>query len=116
MPIFLARGRESASALGTTVKEEEFWRTLRWTICCNSGRKGTYGLGVHLTGKPIAHGVKAYGHGGGNIGTSTYMAYLPDLDVSIAVSINSHHKECPDRILEDIIEIVNGHVNHIRQQ
>lgn len=67
-----------------------------------------YGLGIHLIGKPIAHGVRAFGHGGGNIGTSTYMAYLPDLDVSIAVSINSHHAECPDRILEDIIEIVSA--------
>jgi D-alanyl-D-alanine carboxypeptidase len=70
-----------------------------------------YGLGIHLISKNIANGQRAYGHGGGNIGTSTYMVYLPDFAVSIAVSINSHHGECPDRILQDIIEIVADHVH-----
>jgi len=74
------------------------------------GRKG-YGLGVHRFGRKITHGVNAYGHGGGNIGTSAYMAYLPDYDVSIVVMINSFHGECPDRILEDFIDIVTDHVD-----
>ncbi len=42
-----------------------------------------YGLGVFLIKKSTADGNKAYGHGGGNIGTSAYMVYLPDYDVSI---------------------------------
>lgn len=74
-----------------------------------------YGLGVHLFRKRITHGEKAYGHGGGNIGTSTYMVYLPDDDVSIAFSINSMHGECPDRILGDIIGIVTRHLRRIGQ-
>jgi len=61
-------------------------------------------------------GKKAYGHGGGNIGTSSYMVYLPDDDVSIAVSINYFHGKCPDRILEDIIDIVTDHLQHRRKQ
>lgn len=65
-----------------------------------------YGLGVQVFKRKITNGERAYGHGGGNIGTSAYMAYLPEHDVSIAVMINFFHGKCPDRILEDIIEIV----------
>lgn len=73
----------------------------------NFNRQG-YGLGVHLIKRPIAHGVKAYGHGGGNIGTSVYMVYLPDFKVSIVVMINAFHGKCPSRILEELIEIVSN--------
>ena len=79
-------------------------------------KRGGYGLGVHLINKRMTGGKKAYGHGGGNIGTSSYMVYLPDDDVSIAVSINYFHGKCPDRILEDIIDIVTDHLQHRRKQ
>ena len=69
-----------------------------------------YGLGVFLFKKNITNGERVYGHGGGNIGTSAYMAYLPDYGVSIVVMINSMHGKCPDRMLEDIIEIVTEHL------
>jgi D-alanyl-D-alanine carboxypeptidase len=69
-----------------------------------------YGLGVHLIRKSITNGEKAFGHGGGNIGSSTYMVYLPDYDVSIVVMINFFHGKCPDRMLEDIIESVTEHL------
>jgi D-alanyl-D-alanine carboxypeptidase len=65
-----------------------------------------YGLGVQVFKRRITDGERAYGHGGGNIGTPAYMAYLPEYDVSIAVMINFFHGKCPNRILEDIIEIV----------
>lgn len=68
-----------------------------------------YGLGVHLFSKRITNGVKAYGHGGGNIGTSAYMAYLPDFETTIVVMINAFHGKCLDRILEDLIEIMANH-------
>ena len=54
--------------------------------------------------------MKAYGHGGGNIGTSAYMVFLPEFQVSIVVMINAFHGKCPDRILEDLIEIVTDHL------
>jgi len=74
--------------------------------------RGGYGLGVQLFSTRITAGEKAYGHGGGNIGTSAYMAYLPERDVSIAVMINSFHGKCPARILEDTIEIITDHLDH----
>jgi D-alanyl-D-alanine carboxypeptidase len=71
-----------------------------------------YGLGVFLFKKSITNGETVYGHGGGNIGTSAYMAYLPDYQASIVVMINSMHGKCPDRMLEDIIEIVTEHLHN----
>ena len=71
-----------------------------------------YGLGVFLIKKSTADGNRAYGHGGGNIGTSAYMVHLPDCDVTIVVMINSFHGKCPDRILEDMIEIVTDYLDH----
>ena len=71
-----------------------------------------YGLGVFLIKKSTSDGNRAYGHGGGNIGTSAYMVYLPDYDVTIVVMINSSHGKCPDRILEDMVEIVTDYFDH----
>ena len=73
-----------------------------------------YGLGVFLIKKSTANGERAYGHGGGNIGTSAYMVYLPKYDVSIVVMINFMHGKCPDRILEDMIEITTGYLNRVK--
>ncbi len=65
-----------------------------------------YGFGIYQFKSRITNGERAYGHGGGNIGTSAYMAYLPDDDVAIVVMINFFHGQCPDRMLEDIVEVV----------
>jgi D-alanyl-D-alanine carboxypeptidase len=75
-----------------------------------------YGLGVHLISKSITNGEKAFGHGGGNIGSSAYMVYLPGCDVSIVVMINSFHGKCLDRMLEDIIKCVTEHPEQRREQ
>jgi D-alanyl-D-alanine carboxypeptidase len=71
-----------------------------------------YGLGVFLFKKSITNGETAFGHGGGNIGTSAYMAYLPDYRTSIVVMINAMHGKCPDRMLEDVIDIVTEHLRN----
>ena len=69
-----------------------------------------YGLGVFRFKRNITAWKKAYGHGGGNIGTSSYMAYLPDYDVSLVVMINFHHGRCPDRMLKDMVKIVTDYL------
>lgn len=53
-----------------------------------SNMKG-YGLGVQRFKSSIANGEKAIGHGGGNIGSATYMIYLPEYRVSIVVMVNA---------------------------
>ena len=75
------------------------------------GLRGSYGLGLQLFTPRLTAGVRAYGHGGGNIGTSAYVAYLPDFDVSIALMINRMHGRCPDAMLRDVIRIVSRHLS-----
>lgn len=75
-----------------------------------SGFTTGYGLGAHLFKKDITNGEVVYGHSGGNIGTTSYMAFLPDYRISIAISINSMHDKCPGRILKEIIRIVTSEV------
>lgn len=74
-----------------------------------------YGLGVFIFTNRMRGEKRAYGHGGGNIGTSAYMAYLPDYGVSIALMINSMHGKCPDRMLEDLIEIVTDDLDQKKE-
>lgn len=76
----------------------------------NFNREG-YGLGVHSFSRSITSGVTAYGHGGANIGTAAYMVYLPDFETSIVVMINVFHGKCLDHILQNLVEVVAGHLH-----
>jgi D-alanyl-D-alanine carboxypeptidase len=48
-----------------------------------------YGLGVQVYKRPDSHWKEAIGHSGGNIGTTTYMVYLPVYNTSIVVMVNA---------------------------
>jgi len=65
-------------------------------------RAGGYGLGLGRLGRGVAGNLKAMGHGGGNIGTTAYMVYLPDYDVSLAVMVNRFDSDCASRIARDL--------------
>lgn len=78
------------------------------------GLRGSYGLGLQLFTRRITSGERAYGHGGGNIGTSAYVAYLPDFDVSIALMVNRMHGRCPGAMLRDFIRIVRAYAREAR--
>jgi D-alanyl-D-alanine carboxypeptidase len=91
---------------GKVLKRTSLDQMLKFNAAASSSWCDSYGLGVFTFTKKIRDGVTAYGHGGGNIGTSAYMAYLPDYGVSIVIMINVMHGTCPDRMLEDLIEIV----------
>jgi D-alanyl-D-alanine carboxypeptidase len=67
--------------------------------------EGSYGLGLGRLGWRIAGRVRAVGHGGGNIGTTAYMVYLPDHDVSIAVMVNHFGGNCASRIVRETARI-----------
>jgi CubicO group peptidase (beta-lactamase class C family) len=74
------------------------------------GRPGGYGLGLDRLGRGVAGGLRAVGHGGGNIGTSAYMVYLPDHDVSIAVMVNRFGGDCASRIVRDVARTAVWHL------
>jgi len=72
-----------------------------------------YGLGVQLYERDFSCGKKAIGHGGGNIGTTTYMVYLPKYHVSIVVMANAFPNKSADFITKGLIGIVLKELNAI---
>jgi D-alanyl-D-alanine carboxypeptidase len=101
---------------GRVLKQASLDEMLKFNTAASSSWCDSYGLGVFTFTKKIRDGVTAYGHGGGNIGTSAYMAYLPEYGVSIVVMINFMHGTCSDRMLEDVIDIVKDHVRDEEQR
>lgn len=65
-----------------------------------------YGLGVSEYSRKFSSGQRAIGHSGGNIGTTTYMVYLPDQHVSVVVMINAYPSEAADAITKGLIRAV----------
>jgi D-alanyl-D-alanine carboxypeptidase len=65
-----------------------------------------YGLGVQVYAKSFSSGETAIGHGGANIGTSTYMVYLPEFHVSLVVMINEYPNEGIDSITKGLINLI----------
>jgi D-alanyl-D-alanine carboxypeptidase len=74
-------------------------------------RWGQYGLGLERLGRGVVGGLQAFGHGGGNIGTAAYMAYLPDHDVSIAVMVNRFGGSCASRIVREVARTAVWHLD-----
>ena len=73
--------------------------------------RGGYGLGIGLLDKGSFFSDKSYGHGGGNIGTTAFMAFLPDRDISVVVMINFYDVKHTRKILDDIIDIVGEYLD-----
>ena len=65
-----------------------------------------YGLGVQVYTRRFSSGQHAIGHGGGNIGTTSYMVYLPEYHVSIAVMVNAFPNKGASAITKGLIRIV----------
>ncbi len=73
--------------------------------------RGGYGLGVGRLGRSLTGSEKAFGHGGGNIGTSAYMIYLPERHASIALMINAFNGKCLNYIAEELVSIAAEHLS-----
>ena len=65
-----------------------------------------YGLGVEEFTRNISSGQRGIGHGGGNIGTTTYMVYLPEQHVSTVVMINAFPNKGAEAITKGLAEVV----------
>jgi len=65
-----------------------------------------YGLGVQKYTQDFSCGKEAIGHGGGNIGTSTYMVHFPEYRTSLVVMINDFPNQYVDVITKDMIKII----------
>ena len=72
-----------------------------------------YGLGVQLYERSFSSGKQAIGHGGGNIGSTTYMVYLPEYHVSIVVMINAFPNKGASFITRGLIRTILRDLNAI---
>jgi len=63
-----------------------------------------YGLGVQVFRSRMSHGEKAIGHGGGNIGSATYMVYLPEYNASVVVMVNAFPTNSIDYFTKGLIK------------
>jgi D-alanyl-D-alanine carboxypeptidase len=63
-----------------------------------------YGLGVQVYERKFSYGKEAIGHGGANIGTTTYMVYLPEYHISIIAMINAFPNKGADVITKGLIK------------
>jgi len=65
-----------------------------------------YGLGVQKFRKNISQGKLAIGHAGGNIGSTTYMVYLPEHHISVVVMVNAFPNQGAEYITKGLIRVV----------
>jgi CubicO group peptidase (beta-lactamase class C family) len=67
-----------------------------------------YGLGVQVYQRAFSSGEEAIGHGGGNIGSTTYMVCLPEYQTSIVVMVNAYPTPGADYITKGLIRKATG--------
>ncbi len=68
------------------------------------------GLGLARFDRGFVRWARAEGHGGGNIGSASYMVHLPDHGVSLSVMVNRFGSGCAGRIVHDVGGIAAWHV------
>lgn len=96
---------------GKILKEKSLKEMLTFIEFSPVSNMIAYGLGVQEFTKGFLLGVTGIGHGGGNIGTTTYMVYLPEYHVSIVVMINAFPNKCADVITRGLIKEVLTDLN-----
>lgn len=96
---------------GQILKEQSMNEMLNFIQLKPVANMRAYGLGVSEYTLKITSGERAIGHGGANIGTSTYMVYIPEHHVSIVVMINAFPNEGVDEITKGLIKVVLKDLN-----
>ena len=90
---------------GKVLSEESMDEMLRFVDFVPQSNMTGYGLGVQkfsLAVSPL--GIKAIGHGGGNIGSATYMVFLPEYHASIVVMVNAFPTNSVDYFTKELIK------------
>jgi len=101
----LARWSRALSE-GEVLREESMNEMVQFISFRPVSNMRAYGLGVQRFERHFASGEEAVGHGGGNIGSVTYMVYLPEHEVSVVVMVNAFPTRCADDIAKGLIRVV----------
>jgi len=98
---------------GEILQQQSMDEMLKFVEFREVANMSAYGLGVQLYPKSFSSGKRAIGHGGGNIGTTTYMAYLPEHNISIVVMVNAFPNKSAGYITKKLIRTVLRDLNAI---
>ena len=91
---------------GEMLQDESLDEMFRFVSFRPFANMESYGLGVQTFERRFAHGVDAIGHGGGNIGSATYMVYLPEHDISVVAMVNAYPTSSIDDITRGLLRVV----------
>lgn len=91
---------------GEIIEEDSLHEMLTFETFRPISNMRAYGLGVQEFKRNITFGERGIGHAGGNIGTSTYMVYLPEQQVSVVVMINAFPNEGAEAIIRGLSRVV----------
>src|SRR5260370_39984492 len=78
--MFHPRGRLDSQR--KSILRESTLASMRDTQVLNNGEKSTYGIGWMVEPR---HGLKWFGHGGGQAGVATWLSVYPDAGVVVVV-------------------------------
>jgi len=97
---------------GNVLSDESMNEMLKFVEFSPQSNMKGYGLGVQLFTKEIPNGKKAIGHGGANIGSATYMIYLPEYHASVVVMVNAFPTNSVDFffffLIKELIKSMQG--------
>jgi len=96
---------------GRVLEEQSLNNMLSFVEFKPVSNMSAYGLGVQEFRKTISFGERAIGHAGGNIGTTTYMVYLPDHQVSVVVMINAYPNDGAEAITKGLLKVILKDLN-----
>jgi len=89
---------------GNVLTDESMKEMLRFVKFRPISNMRGYGLGVQLFRRRVANWEYAIGHGGGNIGSATYMVYLPRHHTSIVVMVNAFPTRSLDYFTKGLVK------------
>ena len=96
---------------GNVLKKESMHEMLSFVEFFPQSNMKGYGLGVQMFRNKIVNGEYAIGHGGGNIGTATYMVYLPEYHASVVVMVNAFPTKSVDYFTKRLVRAVVKNYN-----
>jgi D-alanyl-D-alanine carboxypeptidase len=102
----LARWGDALFHRGGALAEDSIAEMYRFVEFRPVANMRAYGLGVHEFRRRFAFGERVIGHGGGNIGSATYLAYLPEHGLTVVAMVNAFPTSSIDDFTRDLIEVV----------
>ncbi len=91
---------------GKVLKQKSMDEMLQFVKTKHIYNMSAYGLGVQVFKREFSCGEEAIGHGGANIGSTVYMVYFPEHQLSIVVMVNAFPTKSIDVITEGLIKVV----------